>query len=75
MGRPFLAEPNGHIGPFEFAGLSFQAPEHPADDQIDAERFMFVPIFETAMGFDHTTKGVEHRLSPSQDAAHRCGWH
>ena len=24
MGRPFLAEPNGHIGPFEFAGLPFR---------------------------------------------------
>ena len=26
MGRPFLDEPNGHIGPFEFPGLSFHAP-------------------------------------------------
>ena len=61
MGRPFLAEPNGHSGPFEFAELSFQAPEHSADDQIDAERPVPVPILEAAMAFDHMTKGVEHR--------------
>ena len=61
MGRPFLAEPNGHIGPFEFAGLSFQAPEHPAEDQMDAERLVLVPIFEAAVDFDDLTKGVEHR--------------
>ena len=61
MGRPFLVEPNGHSGPFEFAELSFQAPEHSADDQIGAERLVLVPIFEAAMGFDHMMKGVEHR--------------
>jgi len=61
MGRPFFAKPDCHIGPFKFPGLSFQAPEHSADDQIGTERLVLVPILEAAMGINHITKGVEHR--------------
>src|SRR5579859_3939333 len=68
VGRRFLAEPDGHIGPFELAGLSFQAPEHAADNQIGAERFKSFPVLEPAVSLDYAMKCIAHRQLQKTDS-------